>query len=172
MNFSNPTKRVKWLNGAPPPTRKRMGPDGTVTVEKLNPMRDKRKVVDPAGFVHEVSLATAYGVHPAENQYKAQEWARLIGEGYLPYNECPVATGRIPAAKGDKACEGKFDDEHCCPHLQRVIDARKKQHTEHEQEFASSMSTNQDKMIAAFEGLLKSNAAAAEATNGGIKSIR
>lgn len=161
MNFSDPAKdRVKWLTGAPPPTRKIMQSDGTVTVEKLNPMRAKLKFVDVHGVVAEASLATGYAITSTNTDYAQMVKARILKDGGLPYAECPLATGRVPAAKGDKPCAGTFTDKQCCPHMEQIIAARKAKHAEHEAEFAAGMMTNADKQVAAFERMLKMNTTA------------
>lgn len=158
MNFSD-SKKPKFLTGAPPPTRKITRPDGTIVTEKINPIHCKRKYVDPAGFVNEHSLSTGDTLRNRNAEYGVFIHNLLISKGFLPYDECPLATGRVPIAKGDKPCTGKFSDQQCCPHMEAIIAARKAQHTEHEADFARGMATNQDRMVAAFEEMMKQNAA-------------
>ena len=134
-------QKPKMLGG-PAPTRKIKQPDGTVLIEKLNPMRLKRKAVDVAGFISEISLANGWQQTNPRAEYATSTWDSKVRKGWLPYNECPIANGLLPAAKGDKACNEKFSDEKCCPHMDRVIIARQAAHAKKQEEFARSMSTN------------------------------
>lgn len=164
MRFDN-VQPVKVLTGKPP-TRKIKQPDGTILTEKLNPMRLKRKAVDKAGFVSEISLATGWQHTNPRSDYALSTWDEKLKRDWLPYNECPVANGLLPAAKGDKACTGKFSDEKCCPHMDVVIAARQKAHKAKQDEFAANMETNQDRMIKVLEAQAMAAVATAEETDG------
>ena len=158
-------QQPKVLTGKAP-TRQIKQPDGTVLVEKVNPMRLKRKAVDPAGFISEISLANGWQQTNPRSEYATSTWDGKLKRGWLPYNECPAANGLLPLAKGDKPCTGKFTDEECCPHMDKVIEARKAAHKKKQDEFANSMSTNQDRIIKLAEKQAELAIATAEATSG------
>jgi hypothetical protein len=159
-------QQPKVLTGKAP-TRKIKQPDGTVLIEKLNPMRLKRKAVDQSGFISEISLANGWQQTNPRSDYALSTWDEKLKRGWLPYNECPIANGMLPAAKGDKACTGKFTDDECCPHMDKVIKARQAAHAKKQEEFASSMSTNQDRMIKVLEKQAELAVATAEASTNG-----
>lgn len=145
LNARQPAKNI----GASPPTRKHMGPDGVPLVEKLNPIPFSRKVVSPDGDVVMLSLANGFTIRGFKgNDYGVQKWEEKLAAGFLPYDECPVATGRIP---GDSPCKGKFSNDECCPHMEKVMEARRAVHRKEQQERDRKSATNQDRMLSLLE---------------------
>lgn len=140
-----------------------MGPDGVRVKVKMNPNRLVRRMVHPDGSTYELSLSTGWQInklHSEENKYGMSKLAEKLRKGHLPYDECPVATGRVPAAKGDKPCPGKFDNDHCCPHIEQIMEARTAAHTRKQDEFAQSMQTSQDRMLKLLENQARAAASA------------
>jgi hypothetical protein len=167
MRFDQ-AQRPKSLTGKAP-TRRITKSDGTVVVEKLNPMRLKRKAVDPAGWIVEVSLANGWQHITPRSEYAVTTWEGKTKKGWLPYNECPLANGMVPTAKGEKACTGKFTDEACCPHMEKIIRAREAVHRKKQDEFAAQMDTRQDRMVKLLEAQATAALNAAEANTDGKK---
>lgn len=151
LHRGNPAKNI----GANPPSRKVALADGTVREEKLNPMKAKnthsRKMVDPDGNVVTISLATGYAVRQSDNHYGGPLLAAKLKAGFLCYDECPIATGRVPAGPKDKACAGTFSREKACEHIEAIIKARRAVKQKKEADIAKSYATNQDKMVRLFE---------------------
>lgn len=152
-----------------PPKRKRMGPDGVVIEEKLNPMprHNKIKMVAPSGQVFELSVANGWAIkQPKAQRYYHQILAEKTAAGFLVYAECPVATGRIPPGKGD---DGKPDlgcrddrglplratDDQCCPHMERVIAARKRAQEQRSAQFEQAFKSQESRKLEAFEAMAR-----------------
>ena len=179
LNQPQVTKNI----GAAPPTKNRYDENGVKIVEKVNPIPLNRKMVHPNGGTMRLSLATGYSIRGGpkhgwkDNPYGSQKWIEKLQAGFAPYNECPLhpqsavqmhVPDMFPRKKGNKPCEGTFDEEHCCEHIERMIKARQEKQTKHNAEFASSFATTQDKMVEAFQSAVnvagKTAAAAAEPT--------
>lgn len=150
MDFSKNSQRTKFITGGAPPTKRHVNADGTITIEKLNPIPCKCKMVDPQGVVAEISLATGFGIRNPNNEYGAHIMAEKLRKGWLRYDECPLAAGRIPAGK-DKPCTSPPPKGECCAHLQRVIDARKAANTKTQEEVDRRYRTDQDRMLRLLE---------------------
>jgi hypothetical protein len=129
-------------------------------------------MVNPAGDVVRVSLATGFTVRSGPKQlwegnpYGAHIWRTKLEKGFIPYNACPVRE-RVPGftpGKDDKPCEGKFDEEHCCEHVDRIIKARKAAKRKQVDEFAKAFATNQDRMVEQFGKVAEAMVAAAPAS--------
>jgi len=134
-----------------------MGPDGVPVKEKLSPIPYNRKVVDPAGNVVTLNLATGYTIRAKNNPYGIQIMAEKLKAGFLPYDECPVATGRIKPGPKQAACTETFSKEKCCPHLADVIKARQAAHKKKQDEFMQSFKTNNERMLEVFEEQMRQN---------------
>ena len=153
LSAKNPIKNI----AAEPPTRVHMDADGIKVTEKLNPMRVNRKMVHPDGDVVTVSLATGwtiqktapgYGMNAFRNNpYGSQILVEKIADGFLPFDECPVAQGYIPKRDGDKPCEGKFSDEKCCPHIDRVMQKRREAHRKEQEGYRVAQQNSNDKLL-------------------------
>ncbi len=133
-----------------PPTRTHMDADGIRVTEKLNPMRVNRKMVHPDGDVVVISLATGWAIDRLgpKNPYglQIQEEKLATKRGFLPFDECPVATGRVPAREGDEPCKGKFSDAKCCPHLDRIMQKRREAHRKQQESYRRSSMSPQAKI--------------------------
>ena len=172
LNSRQPAKNI----GAKAPTRKVTRADGVQVTEKVNPMRFKKKCVSPDGDVIELSLATGFTIVGFKgNDYGVQVWEEKQKAGFLPYDECPVATGRVPRGKEDP-CLGsdglprKFSDEACCQHLAKVIEARRAEHRKTQLEYGKNFSTHQERMIQLLEAQTE-RMAKAEVQPSGKKGI-
>ena len=151
LSKKQPAKNI----GANPPVKRINYADGTFREEKLNPIPNNKKMVDPDGNVISVSLATGFTIRKA-NEYGTQILREKLEKGFIPYDECPVATGRVKFdAKKDSACEGKFSRDHACRHVEQIIKTRRAIKQKKEAELKLQYATQQDKMI---ELLLAQNA--------------
>lgn len=171
--------------------RKKVNPDGTVEQMQVNPMPLKRKMVDKAGFIVEVSLTTGRHLKRLD-QTNPYGIGMLYGPeapkppDWLPFYECPVAKGYVPALAGETACaqdnaalsdeqrikgEMKHPDKPACVHLQRVIKARQAQRAAAEEEFRRNMMTNPEKMMEAVarQAMAASQVSAEDGAEGGAQ---
>jgi len=143
--------RPKPLTDGEPKHKWVMGPDGVRVKVKQNPNRLTRRMVGPSGKTYELSLSNGWEINSLDsenNKYGRPKLAEKLKQGHLPYDECPVASGRVPAAdKNDRPCVGKFDKDHCCPHIEKIMTARKAAHEAREREFAASMETQNDRIL-------------------------
>ena len=147
--------------------RKKINPDGTIEQMQVNPMPLKRKMVDKAGFVVEVSLTTGRHLKRLD-QTNPYGIGMLYGPealrppDWLPFYECPYAKGHLPTPEGEKPCpldgatlsdeqrvktEMKHPDKPACVHLQKIIKARQGQRAAAEEEFRKNMMTNNERMV-------------------------
>lgn len=146
---------------AAPPTRKHMDEDGVIVTEKLNPMRVNRKMVHPDGDVVVISLATGweiqrkapgYGMSAFRgNPYGAQLIVEKMEAGFLPFDECPLETKAIKPKQGEKPCTEKFSDEKCCPHLERVMQARRAAHRKQQEANRRSSMKSDERLLEFFK---------------------
>jgi len=164
MAKRNLSERQRAKNiGATPPERRWTDEDGVVRVEKLNPIPLNRKFVDPDGNVVRVSLANGYTIrggpeqHWRDNPYGAHIWAEKLKAGFIVYAECPLAAGTVPTKKGEHPCEGEFDEDHCCPHVEAIIKRRRAEKQKKVAQIEASFASNQDRMVKAFETALASS---------------
>ena len=74
----------------PPPTRKRVAPDGAIIVEKL-PATVFRTYLDKAGNVRAFSLASGVNDRNPNAEYGQDVDRRCKEAGIIPYFECPMA---------------------------------------------------------------------------------
>lgn len=111
-----------------PPTKKHVLPDGTIRTEKLCPIPLNRKMVDPDGNVVCVVLANGYSIRQMD-AYGTMILANKLAAGFIPYAECPIASGRIrdnrakPCAGSDG--RGKFSEQECCEHINAIVTKRR-----------------------------------------------
>jgi hypothetical protein len=147
LSARNPLKNI----AASPPTRKTMGPDGVMVTEKVTSLWGM-KMVDPAGDVTFVTLATGFTIRGFRgNDYGVQRYEDKLKAGFLPFKECPLVAKRIPRGQGDVPCEGEFSDAKCCPHMDKVIQARREQHRKKQNEYGRNFATNQERIITLLE---------------------
>ena len=160
-------KRIPYANvgGVGPyrvptsPTYESVDADGVVVVEKLCPIPYKRKMVDPSGFVVEQPLANGRAMEKTDNgnPYAVRMKNEKRPPKWLPYHECPVRKGYLkPTTPGDAGCDG--DDgmggwtpkngKECCPHLTRVIQARKAKQDKITAEHNAKFANMRDKALA------------------------
>jgi hypothetical protein len=158
------------IYGPGTPERKIQMPDGTVRTEKLCPIPCNIKMVDAQGNVVTVPLANNWVDRNPNAEYGQFALQQALKAGFIPYAECPVATGRLPPDpndKKDKACTGKFTKDKCCHHVEKVIRARRKVQYDKTMKFQRAMETNQDKMVRQYqEQLAGKSADAAERQSG------
>jgi len=164
----NAPQRAKNI-AAGRPTRIIKKPDGTQLVDRLCSIPNNAKMVDPDGNVVRVPLATGYTIRGNENNwrdnpYGAQIWFEKLKKGFIPYDVCPLKPragypdGLLPPdGPKDKPCEGEFDRQHCCPHIEKVIKARRAKKQKHERQYAKAFASNQDRMVAALEEAVLAN---------------
>jgi hypothetical protein len=123
--------------------------------------------VDPAGGIHEISLTSARNIKRLDqtNPYGIAMMygpQKLSAPDWLPFYECPVAKGYVPAMPGETPCpqdseqmsdeervrsEMKHPDKPCCEHLRRVILARQAKRAKHDAEFGESVKNNNEKLL-------------------------
>ncbi len=105
--------------------------DGEEHVEKFSPYHGTKnaiKVVSPSGTVCSMPVASAPNDNPPQiNGHGMQKMHLKFKEGFLPYSECPIASGRIKS--NDKPCTKKYSDDEACPHLERIIAKRQENAT-------------------------------------------
>lgn len=167
LSAKNPLKNIS----APAPTRKTMGADGVMVTEKLSPIPFNRKFVAPDGDVVVVGLATGFTIRSFRgNDYGVQLLEEKLNAGFIPYAECPLTTKRIPRAPGDVPCEGEFSDKKCCPHVERVIAARRESYRKANAEYGRNFATNQDRIIALLEKQAEASVAERPAATPGKKA--
>jgi hypothetical protein len=144
LNEKHPAKNI----GANPPTKRHDFADGSHRIEKLCPIPLNRKMLDPDGNVVTVALANGYAIKRMD-AYGHRILAEKLKAGFLPYDECPVATGRVKHdPKKDAPCEGKFSKDKACKHIEQILKVRRTAKQKLEAEIQRAYSTNQDKMIA------------------------
>lgn len=141
---------IKWLNPRKQtPKRKVTGPNGEVVTEKLCPIKPNRKMVDPAGNVVTLALANGYLPKGSNVNYAPLKTQEKLADGFLPYDECPVASGAVPPVKGEKPCpseEARKRTTHC-PHLLRVIEARREAKRKKDEKYAERFKTQNDRIL-------------------------
>jgi len=148
MNWSGgQNNRIKVITGPGTPTKRIMMPDGTMRVEKLCPIPNNVKMVSPDGNVVCLPLANNWVDRSPNSEYAQLQLAIKTKAGFIRYDQCPIATGVLPPGKNDKACTGKFSRDECCPHVEKVIAARRAVKQKANAKFAASMETAQDKLI-------------------------
>lgn len=155
---------IWWCGGSKRRVYSRTVNEGGIRATEQLPNGPYRAFVTPAGHVINMSLtsgASNLQVNAAEAQGRVQ---RKLRAGFLPYEECPMATQRMPSdlieRKGgrvsDSPCKEWIDESgfskprsrhDCCPHLQRVIDYRRARHEELGEKHAERFKTNPEKML-------------------------
>lgn len=148
LNARQPAKNI----GSKAPTRKIVGADGVMVTEKVCPIPFNRKFVALDGDVVTIPLANGFTVRGFKgNDYGVQVMEEKLKSGFLPYDECPLATKRVPRGPGETPCESDFTNEKCCPHLERVIKARRDDHRAKQLEYGKNFTTNHERMVALLE---------------------
>ena len=153
LNAKQPAKNI----GAKAPTRRTDRGDGVMVTEKLCPIPFSRKVVAPDGDVTTVALANGFTIRGFKgNDYGTQIWPEKLKAGFIPFDECPYAKGHLRAPDGESPCKGsdglgKFSNEKCCPHVDKIIVARREEHRAAQLEYGKNFATQQDRMIALLE---------------------
>lgn len=154
LNERQPAKNI----AAGPPTRRTMGPDGVMVTEKLCPIPFNKKMVALDGSVVTVPLANGFTIRGFKgNDYGVQKLEEKLAVGFLPFDECPLATGRVPVTDGDKPCRGadgrpaKFTDAECCPHMKNVIKARREHYKAEKHPLYKAQESSTDRLIQAME---------------------
>ena len=153
LNATQPAKNIS----AKPPSRKVDRGDGVMVTEKLSPIPFSRKMVAPDGDVVAVALANGFTIRGFKgNDYGVQIWAEKLAAGFIPFDECPYAKGHLKRGDGDEPCKGgdglgKFTNDKCCPHVDKVIQARRAEHRAAQMEYDKNFHTQQDRLIAALE---------------------
>lgn len=142
---------------AAPPTRRVVDEDGIVTEGGVNPMQAKRKMVHPDGCIADISLATGwttklsspgYGLASFNNNpYGALILTEKIAKGFLPFDECPIAKGYVPAKEGETGCTTAPPAGECCQHLLRIIKARRAVESKKQEGFRKQMMSSNDKIV-------------------------
>ncbi len=169
LNEKQPAKNI----AVTPPTRP-VGRDeaGIPIVEKVNPIPLHMKMVNPAGMLVQVSLASGFTIrggrkqHWRDNPYGAQKWQEKIEQGFLPYALCPLKHDWVPARdKNDKPCGGEFSEQKCCPHIERIIEMRKEKQRRHSEEYARHFQSNEDRMVEAMRDAVHQIAARPDKRN-------
>jgi hypothetical protein len=158
ISTKQPAKNI----GAAPPIRRTMGPNGVMVTEKVNPIPFNQKMVSPDGDVVSVSLANGFTIRGFKgNDYGVQKLEEKLAAGFLPYSECPLATGRVPVAKGAKPCrdeEGrpaKFSDAKCCPHMDAIMQERREHYRSEKAPMYKAHESSADRLIQAMEAQMK-----------------
>lgn len=114
-----PAKNIE----AKPPTKEHWNADGTVRVEKLNPMLHI-KMVNPDGAIVQVSLANGFGL--GMGVYGEKVLAEKYKAGFIRFDKCPHDDHRNVIPKGvETTCEGEFSKDKSCPHVKQIIAARR-----------------------------------------------
>ena len=134
----------------PPPERTLKLPDGSVRTEKLPTMFNK-KMVDPNGHVVRVALsngATIKGIGP-HNTYGMLKLAEKRRKGFILYDRCPYGpNGDLAATEhSEKPCKGKFSEEKCCPHVQQIIETRRRDYVKKRRRFTAKTESAMERMI-------------------------
>ena len=163
LSSRQPAKNI----GAKPPARKFMGPDGLMVTEKLCPIPFAKKFIAPDGSAVTIPLANGFTIRGFKgNDYGVQIMEEKVEAGFLPYDECPLATKRVPRAQGETPCEGEFSDEKCCPHLEKIAANRQQAHRAQQQEYGKNFATNQDRLIKLMEAQAEKMAVAEKQSAG------
>jgi hypothetical protein len=120
-NFSKQSTNITWVSDAGT-ARKR--------ATKNNPMDRKTRMIDPAGFVVEVSLSTGRGIPFVHNLYAPHILAKKLAAGFVEYDSF-----------GDPTKEIKKRED--------FIAARQAAHTEKQNEYAGQHMTEGQMMAKA-----------------------
>lgn len=152
---------IYWFDGKTP-KRKRKGKNGVPVTEKL-PAPPWRYAVKPSGHMIPLSLTSAAAdrnVHGAAAVNRRTK--KIEQEGFIWADECPVATGRLPAElrqKDDRICQGYVNDEgrpiqgprdQVCKHVARIIQARTAAHTEESRDWNERFKSDNNRMLEAL----------------------
>jgi len=121
-NFGKQNSKITWASDASV-ARKRAA--------KNNPMDNVVRMIDPAGFVVQVSLATGRGIPSVRNLYGPQILAQKEAAGFVKYDSLP-----------EKARE-------------KLIAERKAAHAEKQEAYASQHMTEGQAMAAAVREMAK-----------------
>lgn len=127
------------------PKRRFLNADGIPAVEKL-PQGPARRMVKPSGDIVFVTMSTAAAAPMGANAVAREKKKKKLG--FIPADECPLVNHQMP--KGlrkpeDEPCPEYFSqdgqpralpDRGPCKHLQRVIEARRKEHAVQQEQFA------------------------------------
>lgn len=149
---------IYWFDGKTP-KRKRKGKNGVPINEKL-PAPPWRYCVKPSGHVIPLTLTSAAAdrnVHgPAANNRRTK---KIEQEGFIWADECPIATGRMPAdlkKPDDQPCQGYTNEDgraiqgprdQVCRHVARLIQARTAEHAEHARDWNERFKTEGNRML-------------------------
>jgi hypothetical protein len=130
-------------------------PDGTVRIEKLPPIDCNMKMVDPNGHVVRVVLANGQQIKKLgpNNPYGQLKLKEKLGKGFLPYKKCPYAQGGQLAGTEheEKPCKGTFTEEKCCPHISRIIKARRADYVKARSRFTVKTEGQMERLLKALE---------------------
>ncbi len=152
LSSRQPAKNI----GCNPPTRTVTLSNGDTRIEKVSPIKNNAKMVDPDGNVVLVSLATGYAIRDKENGYGPQVFAEKLAKGFIPYDECPVAKGYVTLTKKDAACpgsdgKGKHSRERCCHHVDAIIQKRRAKKQALENKLKLQYATQMDRFVEALK---------------------
>lgn len=148
LSARQPAKNI----AAKPPARKYTNADGIVVTEKLCPIPFSKKFIAPDGSAVTIPMATGFTIRGWKgNDYGVQLMEEKLEQGFLPYDECPLATKRVERRQGDTPCDGAFSNEKCCPHLERIALARQEEHRKMQTEYGRNFSTQHDRMLRLLE---------------------
>lgn len=127
---------IYWVDGRTP--KREINVDGVIRTERV-PAKPFRKFVNLAGNVIFLDLTEAAGQR-SRTDYSVKRVEKKLAAGFVPFDECPLATGRLPASlvkDGDEKCAEYVDENGFpiqipnrvkpCPHLQRLIDVRREE---------------------------------------------
>lgn len=167
LSSRQPAKNI----AAKPPTRKFTNTDGIVVTEKLCPIPFSMKFIAPDGAAVTIPMANGFTIRGWKgNDYGVQLKEEKLEQGFLPYDECPLAMRRVERRQGDTPCDGTFSNEKCCPHLERIAAARQEEHRKQQNEYGKNFATQQDRMIRLLEAQTE-KLGAAERNSSGKKGI-
>jgi hypothetical protein len=130
---------IYWFDGKTP-KRTRIGPDGIPVEEKLT-AKPWRPFVKPSGAIIQLDLTCAAADRNIHGANATKRLREKIKKGFLPADECPIVTGRMPSGlrqpdDGDGCPEYISPDgapltlsnKPPCKHVLRVAAVREKAH--------------------------------------------
>jgi hypothetical protein len=125
--------------------------NGVMVTEKVSPLWGY-KMVAPDGDITHVTLSSGFTIRGLiGNEHGSRKIAEKLKAGFLRFSECPVATGAVPRAEFGQPCEGKFSDEKCCPHLDKIIKDRRDAYRKTSEEYGHKFATQQERLIKLME---------------------
>jgi len=160
LDISSREAPIYWCDGKQPRRKSLFVTTRTgVPVMEYTPQQPWKYYVKPSGNVVCLALTPSAADRNIRSAHTVQLLNRKEAAGWLPFNKCPIATGRMPRPlmqPEDEPCESYVDrdgrpievtGQWCCKHVDRIIEARKEEYVFGNNEYGEAFKNSTDKLL-------------------------